>query len=257
MTQKILLISDMHTFSHWALLHPDYIGTDIRTGDQAVQYIPNSVQKWTFNYWKQMCKTCSDVNSVIVNGDVIDGINGKNKASVGNCDLHEQCKMAVMLLQMLPYDVPMFITKGTTFHCGEDIIAERIIAEELGAHYADECIIETCGIRLFVNHHIAHSQYKAGALERKISQVSAYNKYYGDVDVLVFAHNHQFMSVISRNHVAVMTPGWQHKTPYAVDRNLIPPPDIGYVKLLIDDDYIISVDRRGVVTSPFGPPVIR
>lgn len=256
MSDEILLISDMHTFSHWALLHPDYIGVDRRTGMQEVQYIPNSIQKYTFNLWSDMCADTRHVNSVIVNGDVIDGNHRKNKGAVGNDIFMEQCNMATMLLEMLPQDIPIYMTKGTNFHCGEDPIAEEVIASNLGAKYADEGIIETCGIRIFANHHIAHSQYKAGALERKIIQVAAAERYYGKIDVVLRSHNHQFMSVVSREHVAVMTPGWQHKTQYAVDKDLITPPDIGYVKLIVEDNELICIDRRGVTVSPFGPQVM-
>jgi len=256
MSDEILLLSDMHTFSHWALLHPEYIGVDKRTGLQEVQYIPNSIQKYTFGLWEHMARTCKNVDSIIINGDVIDGNHRKNRGAVGNDIFTEQCNMAVMLLEMLPEEIPMYIIKGTNFHCGEDPIAEETIAAALGARYADEGIIETCGIRIFANHHIAHSQYKAGALERKIIQVAAAERYYGKIDVILRAHNHQFMSVVSREHVAVMTPGWQHKTKYAVDKDLITPPDIGYVKLIIEDNELIHVDRRGVSVSPFGPQVL-
>jgi len=246
----------MHTFSHWALIHPDYIGKDRRTGMNDVQYVPNTIQQFTFKHWSDMCRKCKHVDSVIVNGDIVDGNDRHNKGSVGNDLLMEQCNMATMLLEMLPQDVPMFITKGTNFHSGYNPIAEQVIAENLGAHYADECIIETCGLRIYANHHIAHTQYKAGALERKINQVSAVERYYGNIDVVLRAHNHQFMSVVSRDHVAIMTPGWQHKTPYAVDKDLITPPDIGYVQLVVDDNQLICIDRRGVIVSPFGPQII-
>lgn len=252
MTQEILLLSDMHVMSYWGLMHPEYVAKDIRTGRKDVQYILNEPQQFSWNRWQEMTKMCRRVSAIVVNGDVIDGVNRYNYGSVCNNDPMEQCKMSAMLLEMLPSDVPMYFTKGTRYHSGDEFIAEQVVAEMLGAKYADEGIIEECGIRIFANHYAPHAQFKAGMLERKIKQVAAAEKYYGPIDVVLRSHNHEFSTVMTIDHMAVMTPGWQHKTPYAIDKDLITPPDIGYVKLLIDSDCgLITVDRRGVCKSPY------
>jgi hypothetical protein len=237
--------------SYWGLMHPDYIAKDIRTGRCDIQYLLNGPQTFSWNHWKQMVRDTRNVSTVVINGDIVDGVNRHNNGSVCNNDPMEQCKMATMLIEMLPPDVPVYITKGTRYHSGDEYIAEQVVAEMTACKYADEGIIETCGIRLFANHYAPHAQYKAGMLERKIQQVAAAEKYYGKIDVIVRSHNHAFSSVMTADHLAIMTPGWQHKTPYAIDKDLIAPPDIGYVKLIVEDKQLLTVDRRGVTKSPF------
>lgn len=251
MKEEILLISDLHVMSYWGLIHPDYLAKDIRTGTRDAKYDMNGPLDFSWNLWQNMTRECRNVSAIIVNGDIIDGVNKNNVGAVCNNDPMEQCKMATMLLEMLPIDVPMYLTKGTKYHCGDDFVAEQVIAEMLDVTYAPEGIIEECGIRIFANHFSPHGQYKAAALERKINQVAAAEKYYGKIDVLVRSHNHAFSATMTTDHLAVMTPGWQHKTPYAIDKDLIVPPDLGYVKLIVEDKELITVDRRGVVKSPF------
>lgn len=247
----ILLLSDMHTMSYWALIHPDYVTKD------NVQFLPNTMQDWTFRYWETMCKKCRNVDAVIFNGDLIDGINKANCGAVAHTDVYEQVKMASMLIEMLPRDIPMYFTKGTNYHGGDETTPERIIADKVGGVYSPEGIVEEAGIRIFVNHYIPHAQYKAAGLEKKIKQIAAAESCYGKIDVLYGAHNHEFSSVITGTHVAVMTPGWQHKTPYAIDKNLISPPDIGYVVLHVEAPDLVTIDRRGVVQSPFSCNIMR
>jgi len=234
------------------LIHPDYVAKDIRVGKNQVQYEMNSPQEFSWRYWNKMINGCKNIDAVIINGDVIDGVNKKNVGAVCNNDPMEQCKMAAMLIEMMPEDIPKYLTKGTTYHCGDEFIAEQVISELIdNGIYADEGIIEECGIRIFANHFSPHAQYKASMLERKINQVSAAKTYYGDIDVIVRSHNHSFSAVQTIDHIAVMTPGWQHKTPYAIEHDIITPPDIGYVKLLIEDGGVISIDKRGIVKSPY------
>lgn len=257
MSDEMLLISDMHTFSNWGLLHPDYVGKDVRTGKEDVMYVPNAMQRWTFDFWENMIKKNKNISAIGFIGDLIDGINPYNYGAVGNNDIYEQIRMSAMLIEMLPYDVPMYFVGGTKFHSGNDVTAEQLIADMTGGKYSLEGVIEECGVRIFMNHYIPHAQNKAGSLEKKIKEISAAEKCYGKIDVLVGAHNHVFSCTMTSTHIAIMTPGWQHKTPYAIGKNLIAPPDIGYVKLIIEDKDLISVDRRGVVTSPFGPPILK
>jgi hypothetical protein len=253
MAEEILLLSDMHVMSNWALIHPDFVGKDIKNQD--VQYIPNAIQDWTFKKWERMANQNKNITAIGYNGDIIDGINNYNYGAVANTDPLQQIKMAVMLAKMLP-DVPTYVMGGTPYHSGSEITAEQIFAEMLGAEYAMEAIIEECGIRIFANHYVPHSQNKAATLEKRIKMMKASESCYGPIDVLWGAHNHEFTAVQTTNCLGLLTPGWQSKTPYAIRRNLITPPDIGYVKLIIEDKELISVDKRGVETSPFGCPVL-
>jgi hypothetical protein len=247
---KVTLISDLHTFSNWGLMHPDYKA-------KGIMYVPNEMQEWTFDFWKdRVVRSCKDSDAFVFNGDMIDGKNKYNYGAVGSTDIYEQVDMSEMLIDMLPADTPKFFMKGTGFHSGDEVVAEQLLADKLGWYYAPEAIIEVCGIRIFSNHFAPHAQNKAGVLEKKIRELAAAEACYGKIDVLNLAHNHKFAATITQSHIGIITPGFQHKTPYAIDKNLIPPSDIGFVDLLIEDRELITVDRRNVVQSPFGPQVL-
>lgn len=259
---KGTLISDMHTMSYWGLISPYYLSTDIILGS-GVSYDINSINEYNNNKWDNMISNNKDTDFVIANGDLIDGINFGSVGAVANTDPYEQCRMSALYLSQFPRDIPIYCLKGTTWHSGREIVSERIIADilcdkyDMDARYAREGIVEECGIRIWSNHKSSHAKNKAAMLERKINDVAAAEKYCGGhIDVILRSHNHTFSCVYTKDHIAVMTPGWQHKTPYAIDNDLIMPPDIGYVNLIIEDGQIF-VDRTGVETSPFGCPVIR
>jgi hypothetical protein len=127
----------------------------------------------------------------------------------------------------------------------------------MGGLYSDEAIIETCGIRIYTNHFAPHAQNKAGGLENRLKMLAAAEDTYGKVHGLYNAHNHKFSCVMTKSHFGVLTPGWQHKTPYAIQKNLITPSDIGYVNLIVEDEELITIDKRGVKTSPFGCEVLK
>lgn len=71
---------------------------------------------------------------------------------------------------------------------------------------------------------------------------------YGKIDVAVFSHRHQFVAVQFSSGIALVTPCWQSKTPYAVKRGMVGVPEIGWVMLHIDDPKKITVDTSGIAT---------
>jgi len=79
MKDEILLISDLHVMSFWGLIHPDYVAKDIRVGKNQVQYEMNSPQEFSWRYWNKMINGCKNIDAVIINGDVIDGVNKKER----------------------------------------------------------------------------------------------------------------------------------------------------------------------------------
>jgi hypothetical protein len=204
-----------------------------------------------------MVRKNKDVSCIIVNGDAVDGINHNNHGAVFTSDTYVQSKLCADLLFMLP-EVPMYITKGTGYHSGSEIKAERILADMMGAVYCDEMVIEECGLKIFANHHIAHASNKAASLERKVKEFASNSRYYDYADTLVFSHNHTFACVVTAKYFAVMTPGWQAKTAYAVDKNIIPVSDIGWITLNVHDDHpgCISVDRTGITHVPSACQVV-
>lgn len=249
MSEDILLLSDIHMGSYWGPISDDTKFKDARTGD-TVRVEPSDTNRFIFRHWEKMVRKNSNASCIIINGDAVDGTSPANCAQVFTDDIMVQTDLCAELVSMLPSDIPIYITKGTGYHSGREIYAERLLAEKLGATYCDEMVIEECGLKIFANHHIAHSANKAASLERKVKEFAASSQYYDYADTLVFSHNHAFSCITTLQYVAVMTPGWQAKTPYAVSKNLIAPSDIGWVTLHIHDEDNVSVDRTGIVRQP-------
>lgn len=251
MTERILLLSDIHMGSYWGPVADDTSFKDPRTGHKIVVE-QSETNRFIYRHWEEMVRKNHNVSCIIVNGDAVDGVNRHNHGAVFTDDVFIQAELCAGLLGMLPHDVPIYITKGTGYHSGDEIKAERILAEMVGGVYCDEMVIEECGLRIFANHHIPHARNKAASLERKVQEFAEAHEYYDDADTLVFSHNHRFACVVTSEYFAVMTPGWQGKTPYAAEKNLITPSDIGWITLNVHDDHpgCISVDRSGITKQP-------
>lgn len=249
MLGKGLFLSDIHAGSYWAPVAEDTKFRDPRTGDM-VTVEQSSTNIFLNDHWKEMIRRNQNVDFILINGDAVDGVNNHNHGSVYTDDVFVQIEHCANLLSDLPSDVPMYITKGTDFHCGYEIVAERILADKLGATYGDELVIEECGHKIFANHFIPHARNMAASVERKVIEFSGYKDYYHNADILTFAHNHKFACVTTVEYLAFITPCWQGKTSYAASKNLLAPSDIGWVNLIIHDEDCISVDRSGITRQP-------
>ena len=76
---------------------------------------------------------------------------------------------------------------------------------------------------------------------------------YGKVDVAIRSHRHNFCGAIFKSQIGVITPCWQTRTPFAVKKDLVSPPDIGYVVLHVGPGKNIMIDRSGIIHSPTPP----
>jgi hypothetical protein len=249
--EQILLLSDTHIMSNWGLLYPDHIGKDAR-GCKIKYVFQNDIQEYNQNLWANMMNRYRKIRYVIGNGDIVDGKNPFGIGHVCSNDPYEQTSMAAHYFSDFSNSTEIHLTKGTGYHCGRDLIAEEDIAEKVGSNctYHDELVMDMAGIRIFANHHSAHTKNKAASIETKMKEVQGASDYYGKVDLLVLSHNHVYTSVSNKYMTGVMTPGWQHKTPYAVDKNLIAPSDLGWVIINIDDENKITVDDSAVIQCP-------
>jgi predicted phosphodiesterase len=222
---------------------------------------PNPVNLAINAHWNKMLASIrkSPPDVVIFNGDLIEGDQGKEKGrGLMTLYLDVQVEAAIKGIQqirdILP-KVPFYFTAGTDYHQMSDkTSADQHIAKEFGGEYGDELVIEECGIRIFARHTISSSmstwQYMATAPGRDhmLLYLNKGEEKYGKIDVAVFSHRHQFVAVQFSSGIALVTPCWQSKTPYAVKRGMVGVPEIGWVMLHIDDPKKITVDTSGIAT---------
>lgn len=236
----------------WGLVKNDFVGKDQR-GKKIKYQWQNNIHEFNEGLWQQCINKFRKVHYVIGNGDIIDGKNPNGIAHVLTDDVVEQSKMAANgYFREFSNATKIFITGGTPYHSGYDHTAEEEICDMIGsnAFFFDELIEDIAGIRVFANHHSAHTKNKAASIETKMRELMGAKDYYGDVKLMVVSHNHKACTVQFGGMTGVMTPGWQHKTPYAVGRNLITPSDLGWIVINVTDENDIIVDNSAIIPVP-------
>lgn len=257
--KEILLLSDLHVGSLWGLWPPDYEVQDPRSGEW-IRFVQNRTQEKLWKHWLSMLKAVNP-EIIIFNGDLVDGQQRRaNGREVVTSRIEWQAEALLQVIDTLPRDIPWYFTAGTDYHempDGQPV--EQWIAGKLGAEFGDDLLIDECGIRLHVGHPIPVSssswQYRTTPLARDLLllALNSAEERYGKVDVAVRSHAHYFCQAGFSSQLGVITPCWQTRTPYAVKKDLISPPDIGYVSLLVHDRKNIMVNRSGIINQPVKP----
>jgi hypothetical protein len=247
-----LVISDVHAGSYYSPM-PDTVEIEDRTGD-VIRYTPSGTQKKLNKAWKDMCKKHYDF--CIVNGDVCDGPQFKSMGkSVITTDLRVQAEMAIEMLSQIDAD-EFFFTMGSGYHSMEDRPLEHHVAKRMDGVYGDDLILEVDGVRIHASHNVPVSasswQYRSTPLARDLLllELNKSEQRYGKIDLAIRSHAHYYVTVGFKHQTGIITPCWQTRTPFAVKRDLISPPDIGYVELFVDGD---DVWHRGHFFN-IGPP---
>jgi predicted phosphodiesterase len=256
MTKRILLLSDLHIGSKWGLWPPNFKAESARS-DLIEDFPQNAVNAAIWDHWKKMLAVLKKErpDCIILNGDLIEGAQKKEGGrGLVTPELLIQVKACIKILKTLP-KVPMYFTAGTDYHQLPDgISADTFIAQEMGAEFGDELVIEECGLRIFARHVIGTStsswQYltTAPAKEQLLLYLNRSREKYGPIDVCVFSHRHVFTAAQFLSGIAVVTPCWQGKTVFAVKKGIIGTPDIGWVMLHIDGLRKICVDTTGILS---------
>jgi len=239
--KKGLVISDLHALSYYAPM-PDRFEIEDRNGD-VIRYQPSKTQRELNRAWKDMCSS-GHYDFALINGDVCDGPQRKSMGkNVITNDLSAQVDAAVELLRMIDTD-KFYFTQGSEYHCMEDRPLEGVVADKIGGTFSDDIILEVEDVRIHASHNVPVSgsswQYRSTPLARDLLLYALNNspKEYGRIDVVIRSHAHYYVAVEFPNQLGIITPCWQTRTPYAVKRDLVSPPNIGYVTLEIDGNRV-------------------
>jgi len=251
--KRILILSDLHVGSLWGLWPQDFTSLDTRTGDR-LSYVTNKTQDLLYEHWMKMLRYIYEnkVECILFNGDICDGDQWMTKCKgLVTANLKVQSDACVELINTLP-KVPKYFTLGTKYHSIEDRPLEEYIAEKVGGVYGDDLIVNAGGLRIHMAHAIPNSgsswQYWTTALARDLLLYSLHDseEKYGKIDVAVRSHRHNFCEASFGSQMGIVTPCWQTRTIYAVQKDLVTPPDIGWIILEVYDKKRILVDRTGI-----------
>ncbi len=240
---KILVISDLHVGSIYALWHPD---SEIK----GTRWNLNVLQNALWKAWNEMLETINKkrFDAIVVNGDVIDGIQQKSRGiPCITTDISEQAEGAICLLKDLrKLTDHMFLIRGTEYHdsiCGEAIneIGRALNCDPFkkGQYSSAVLNLEINGSIINFSHYISvmTGLYRATALDREGVWASISGKTKTpDAKCVVRSHLHYFIHVEHSSRHIVVTPCWQLHTEYEIRKGYYRFfPEIGIVIISVDN----------------------
>lgn len=259
--RRVLPLSDLHVGSRYGLWPDGMTEEDPQTGEFS-PLPPTQTNQKIREHWNKMLKSIEKAppDIVVWNGDLIEGEQDHEKGKgLITRSIDKQCEGAEKMIQAVrdvAPDTVFYFTAGTGYHQrsnGES--ADRYLARQFDAEFGNELVIEECGIRIFARHVISSSmstwQYMATAPGRDhmLLYLNKAPEKYGDIDAAIFSHRHQFVNVQFGSGMALVTPCWQSKTPYAsVKKGIVGVPDIGWIVLNVEGPKQIMVDTRGIAS---------
>jgi len=209
--------------------------------DDGGYYIQSVFQKKVWRLWEQFWQEWvpsvvkNEPYDVCHNGDVIDGVHHGSTTQISH-NIEDQKGIAVIALSPIVNDCEAsgghyYHIRGTETHVGQSGSYEESVAKSLGAvpnregQYARYDLWKRVGDSLVhLLHHIGttgSSAHEASAVNAEMTAeyVEAARWREQPPDFIVRSHRHRFISVeldTARGiGSAIVTPGWQGKTPFA------------------------------------------
>ncbi len=240
---KIVAFSDLHIGSILAPWPAEYTTLpDPRTGDR-MRWVPTPTMN-TLNHFadEAIPRAVKGADIVLWAGDLCDGVQKKSQGKyVVTSDLNYQEEAAIFSLERwIPDPPPMFFVHGTDYHAEQQRPMERAIARHFGAEFGDDLLIDECGIRIYMNHFVPVTRsalmYRTTPVARDLMLLALHNapEEYGQVDLMVRGHAHYKCGVQLGSQTGIILPCFQARTPYAVKKGIITPPDNGYTVIEVE-----------------------
>lgn len=243
--RRIAVVSDLHCNS---IVAPWPADQPLEGGGR---YEPNRPQAWLNRCWKQTLSEIGDVDVLVLNGDLLQGINARDGQLVST-NRHIEHEAALKLLQPLVRRTgSLYVIRGTEFHDGRTGESVELLARELGAVPNDAGCYSRWELYLgCLNGRVIHCQHSIGVAgvptteatvpyRDLINQLGELRRAFAgrapNVRMIVRSHRHRAVHVDAPPELhAVVTPGFQLATAYVAKKGTVMQCHIGYV--LIEDD---------------------
>ncbi len=247
MTQNILVLNDLHVGSIFGLMPNKVVIKNTLNGEDEVR-TPNPTQKALLKCWNEMLKNLPKIDKVILNGDLCDGPQRKSLGKfTWTNDLGVQVEACKLLLKTLPCQ-KFYGTLGSEYHTQEDRPLDRSVVEGLGGTFRDEIFLDVEEARIQASHYVPVSmsawQYRLTPLARDLMLYALNQDEYGKVDWILRGHAHYYALGGFGSMGGCIVPGWQTRTPYAIKKGIVSPPQVGYVILMVDGDTVNHYLKR-------------
>lgn len=237
--EKILVVSDLHVGSQYALMPQKFGG-----------YEASKLQRKILSEWVKMCRTEKDVDSLFIVGDVTDGTEEANSGKeLWTSDINKQLEAAEELVKMVDYD-KVAVVYGTPYHTQSNLNADEDFAKRINAqahgwelsirpHKEEEGTIH-------VSHQISVSastwQYRTTPLAKELMLALLNEKELYKYRCIIRAHAHYYCYVAFSSQFGWINPCWQTRTPYMIRKGLSMVPKLGYIVLYTPEDMEWDID---------------
>lgn len=232
---NLVVISDTHCGCRLGLCPPD-----IRLDDGGF-YRPSEFQQEMWGLWNQFWNdwvpqvTRGEPYDVVHNGDCIDGVHHNSTTQVSH-NIEDQLRIALAVMEPIVATCTalggrFYSVRGTAAHVGQSSVYEEQLAKQLGAvpnhvgQYSRYDLWKRVGDALVhLMHHVgttSSSAHEASAVNAELTAeyVEAARWRREPPDFVVRSHRHRSIAVDLNSAkgyaAAIVTPGWQGKTPFA------------------------------------------
>ena len=254
----LLVFSDIHSGCQMALVPPD--GSPLDNGGR---YMPSLFQQKLWGWWHEFTTqwvphVMGDRRWVVVNnGDTLDGRH-HNNTTTWTTNLSDMVRNAYELLApaIEAWGVPYYHIRGTEAHGGQAGEDEERLAGKLGAvpngigQHARYELLKWLGDEFSLVHILHHigttssTAYESTAVLKELVDMYTEGAQWRErpPDVVVRSHRHRPIKVelptINERAFAIVTPGWQGKTPlvHRIAGARVKQPVFGGVAIILSDE---------------------
>ncbi len=240
MALKLIIVSDIHCNSKFAPW-PEHF--QLKEGDT---HELNSWQKWLLNNWKDFIKKTPKGFLLVLNGDLVQGIHATKDIDTITSNALDMRRACVQLLEPLVDKAKTtYVIRGTPWHGGVGEQDTEAIAETLGAvqdketgQYSQwELWKQVEGLLFHFAHFISAAPvYPLTPMLREMmnAKMMAVDAGYPMPDCVVRSHRHIFKAVPDGKRWIFVTPGFQLRTEYIFQRNVMSLPSIGALEITVN-----------------------
>lgn len=266
--RQVVVVSDLHAGCQFALCPPS--GARLDSGSL---YVPRGPQAALWPIWEEAWRWVEQVAEgqpydLVMNGDCLDGVHHGSTTQISH-NVADQRRLAIEILRpRVEAAARYFHIRGTEAHVGKSAEDEETVARELGAVPNEEGQRARYDLWLRMGHargplvHFLHhigttgsAAYEATAPHKELVESYAEAGRWGDEPprAIVRSHRHRalriHLPVDDGEALAVVTPAWQLKTPFAwkIPGARLAQPQIGLVVLKFGEEaglYARSFTRR-------------
>ncbi len=257
---NLVVVSDTHSGCRMGLCPPDPIHMD-QGGEYHYSLIQAKMWAMWEDFWHEWVpRVCHGERfAVALNGDTVDGVHHNSTTQISH-DLGDQARIAQRILEpVVSACAPgcFYMIRGTEAHVGQSGVEEERLAKALGAkpdefdNYARfELRIRVGGPNGPLSHIMHHigttgsAAHEASAVNAELTAEYVEAARWGQVppDYVIRSHRHRCIAVdldSKRGYAAaIVTPGWQAKTPFAyrIAGARLAPPQFGGVLVRQGDE---------------------